>query len=81
MSDKYKYKQNDRIYFEMGGPELPRGYGKISGCASDELPALGRQWIIELESPIGDGQFYSFKCITIFDCMIKSPPDAPSVSL
>jgi hypothetical protein len=68
---KYNRKQNDRVYFEMGGDNLPRGYAKICGCASDELKGLGRQWIVELETILST---YPFTHITIFDAMIKPEP-------
>jgi len=71
----YNRNQGDRIYFEMGGPKLPRGYAKICGCASDELPGLGRQWIVELEIPLST---YPFTHIVIFDRMVKEEPTAIS---
>jgi len=67
---KYKYNQEDRVYFEMG-EGLPKGYAKICGCASQEMPTIGRQWIVELEEKVGS---YPFSCIVIFDVMIKDPP-------
>ena len=69
--NNYNRNQGDRVYFEMGGPKLPRGFAKICGCASDELPGLGRQWIVELEVPLTT---YPFACITIFERMIKPAP-------
>jgi len=58
-----KYKQNDRVYFEMGD-QLPTGYGKVCG-------SVGPVIIIELEVPI---KGYDFTHTYILDNQIKTPP-------
>lgn len=70
---KYNRQQGDRVYFEMGGPQLPRGFAKICGCSSEPLPVLGRQWIVELEIPLTT---YPFTHIVLFDSQIKPAPTA-----
>jgi len=58
-----KYKQNDRVYFEMGGP-LPSGWGKVCG-------SVGPVIIIELEVPIAG---YEYTHTYVMDAQIKEPP-------
>ena len=60
---KPKYKQNDRVYFEMGD-KLPTGWGKVTGV-------VGPVIIIELEKPI---QGYTFTHTYVLDAQIKEPP-------
>ena len=58
-----KYKQGDRVYFEMG-EQLPSGYGKVCG-------SVGPVIIIELETSI---KGYDFTHTYILDAQIKTPP-------
>jgi len=58
-----KYKQNDRVYFEMG-PQLPSGWGKVCG-------SVGPVLIIELETPITG---YAYTHTYVLDAQIKTPP-------
>lgn len=64
---KSKYKQNDRVYFNMG-EKLPVGWGKVVGM-------VGPVIIIELETPI---EGYSFTHTYILDAQIKEPPKEPA---
>ena len=58
-----KFKQSDRVYFEMG-ENLPKGWGKICGVAGPIL-------IVELETPI---KGYEYTHTYIVDAQIKEPP-------
>ena len=58
-----KYKQNDRVYFEMGD-KLPSGWGKVCGV-------VGPVVIIELEVPI---KGYDFTHTYVLDAQIKEAP-------
>jgi hypothetical protein len=74
MSDvKYKHNEGERIYFDLDGKI--KGFGRIRGATTDDLPPIGRSWIIELiqPSPI-DSTVYPFSCISVFECQIKDPP-------
>ena len=74
---KYKYNQGDRVYFDMKTDGL-RGWAKIVGCATDDMPEIGRGWILELEeeSRSVDRSTYPFSCIVVFDVMLSDlPPD------
>ena len=74
---KYKYKQGDRIYFDMSNNI--EGWAKIVGCSTEPMPPLGRGWIIELEEPRKiDTKIYPFSSIVVFDIMIKDGPDSPT---
>jgi hypothetical protein len=62
---KYTYEQGQRVYFNLTG--TIRGWAKICGAATDELPPLGRSWIIEPEEPVPFSKTtYPFSHITAF---------------
>ena len=61
--DKTKYKQGDRVYFEMG-EKLPSGWGKVCG-------SVGPVIIIELETPISG---YAYTHTYVLDAQIKKNP-------
>ncbi len=58
-----KYKQNERIYFEMG-PQLPSGFGKVVGM-------VGPVIIVELETPITG---YNYTHTYVLDSQVKPSP-------
>ena len=71
--EKYKHKEGDRIYFDLDGKI--KGFGIIHGATTDDLPEIGRSWIVELEPPYSiDSKIYPFTCIAVFECQIKEPP-------
>ena len=73
--EKYKHKEGERVYFDLDGKI--KGFGIICGAATDDLPEIGRNWIIKLEPPLPfDTKIYPFSCITVFECQIKEPPNA-----
>lgn len=72
MNDK-KYKQGERIYFDMGNGVS--GFATICGCASDPIPPLGRQWIIQIEPGVLNAEIYPYSHIVIFEIMIKPAPE------
>ena len=75
MNTKYKYVDGQRIYFELGNDNLPKGFGRIRGSVSHELPGIGRTWIVEVEDEVNlNKDTYPFKCIAVFDVQIKDPP-------
>lgn len=80
MSDKYKRNEGDRIYFDITGDGKLSGFGIICGCASAEVPTLGRNWLIKLEeNNTIDKTVYPFSCISVFDNQIKDPPQPKNI--
>jgi hypothetical protein len=70
MNDKYQYKQGQRIFYNLDGKI--KGWATICGAATEELPTIGRSWIIKPERPLPfDKKIYPFSCITAFSCQIK----------
>jgi hypothetical protein len=70
---KYKHTEGEKIYFDLDGKV--KGFGIIRGASTDEMPSIGRSWIVELEPPIQiDPKIYPFSCISIFECQFKEPP-------
>lgn len=70
--EKYKHKEGDRIYFDLDGKI--KGFGTIRGATTDDLPPIGRSWIVELEQPSPiNTKVYPFSCISVFECQIKEP--------
>ena len=73
---KYKYNQDDRVYFDMGNNI--KGWAKVKGCSTEPQEGLGRGWLVEVEEPCPfDRKIYPFSTILIFDIMIKDPPVSP----
>jgi hypothetical protein len=73
MSEKYKHKDGERIYFELD--DKIKGFGIVCGTATDELPVLGRSWMVKVEEPLPyDLKIYPFSCISVFEVQIKEPP-------
>lgn len=73
MADKYKHKEGERVYFDLDGKI--KGFGTIHGATTDDLPPIGRSWIVKLEPPLPiDGKVYPFSCISVFEIQIKEPP-------
>jgi hypothetical protein len=71
--EKYKHKEGERIYFDLDGKI--KGFGIIHGATTDDLPGIGRSWIVELDKPYPiDPQIYPFSCISVFECQIKPSP-------
>lgn len=59
----YNYEQDDMVDFDY---QSVKGYGKICGCSSSEVPILGRFYIVEVYESEGiDVDTYPFKCISI----------------
>jgi lipopolysaccharide/colanic/teichoic acid biosynthesis glycosyltransferase len=71
---KYKYNQNDRVYFNMGNGIS--GWAKVVGCSTDEMATIGRGWILELEeeSRTISKDVYPFTNIVAFDVMLSDGP-------
>jgi hypothetical protein len=67
---KYKHKEGDKVYFEMG-EKLPSGWGKVCGI-------VGPIIIIELKEKIPN---YPFTHTYIIDSQIKEPPKPEHGSL
>ncbi len=73
MENKYKYKLDDRVFFDMGNNI--KGWAKIKGCSTEPMEGIGRGWLVEMEEPYPiDQKFYPFTNIIIFDVMIKKEP-------
>ena len=66
---KYQYEQNQRVYFNLDGKI--KGWAKICGSATEEMPVIGRSWIIEPEDPVPFNKvIYPFTHITAFSCQL-----------
>lgn len=64
MSEKtYKYKQDDRVYFDMG-ENLPKGFGFVNGV-------FGPIIILKVETAVKD---YPFSHVYVTDSQITEPP-------
>lgn len=69
--NKYKYEQGQRVYFNMGNDI--KGWGKVCGSFTDEMPPIGRGWIIEPEEPVPfDKAVYPFSHFVAFGCQIRT---------
>ena len=69
MSKKYIYEQGQRVYFNLDGKI--KGWAKICGVATEDMPVIVRNWIIEPEPPtVFDNNFYPFSHITAFSCQL-----------
>lgn len=69
MNSKYLYEQNQRVYFNLDGKI--KGWARICGATTDDLPAVGRCWIIEPEPPTPfDKNVYPFTHISAFSCQL-----------
>lgn len=71
MDKKYQYQQGQRVYYNMGNGI--KGWATICGSATDELPEIGRNWIIEPHEPLPfDKKVYPFSHMTAFGCCLKT---------
>ena len=64
------YKQNDIVDFNNG---VIKGYGKIKGIATVELPVMGRTFIVEILEcdPKVPNETYPFDTTVVAECHIK----------
>ena len=68
--NKYKYEQGQRVYFNMGNDI--KGWGRVRGTSSDEMPTIDRCWILEPDEPIPfDKAVYPFSHFAVFGCQIR----------
>lgn len=71
MEKKYKYSQGQRVYYNLDGKI--KGWATVCGSATDEMPAIGRSWIIEPHEPVPfDKKIYPFSHITAFGCLLDT---------
>lgn len=70
--EKYQYQQGQRVYYNLDGDKI-KGWATIRGCATEEMPVIGRSWIIEPEKPTPfDEKVYPFSHITAFSCQLDT---------
>ena len=68
---KYTYEEGQRVYFNLDGKI--KGWARIRGSATEEMPSIGRSWIIEVDEPTPfDKEVYPFSHITAFSCQLDT---------
>lgn len=66
---KYNYYQGDVVNFDYQGVV---GHGVVSGCSMNELPVVGRHYIIKVIHADGiDEEEYPFECVSIPECSFR----------
>ena len=63
--DYYKFKDRDVVTWDPEATLIPGGRGFIMGVASQDLPIMGRLWIIQTLGPSPVSADYPFTCFAL----------------
>lgn len=68
MMNDYKFKDQQVINFDNG---INKGIGRILGCASTEMAAVGRFYIVQDKSKTIRSKDYPFECFVCAECHLS----------
>ena len=62
------FNEGDKVVWDVQKTLFPGGSGIICGCATTELPVIGRMYIVKLDNKLS---FYPYSCVTIQESFLK----------